>query len=57
MGIRFTRYREAQVVTRDPGAGRGPGKDQIHRSKRPTRGPDSPGMGEAQVATPLTRSR
>ena len=31
IGTRFTRSRWAQVVTRVPGSGRGPGKDQIHQ--------------------------
>ena len=48
---------EAQVVTRVPGSGRGPGKDQIHQVQEAHVGTESPGMGEAQVATPLTRSR
>ena len=31
MGTRFTGPDEAQLVTRVPGSGRGPGKDQIHQ--------------------------
>ena len=47
---------EAHVVTRVPGSGRGPGKDQIQQVQEAHVGTESPGMGEVLVATPLTRS-
>ena len=48
---------EAQVVTRVPVSGRGPGKDQIHQIQEAHVGTESPGMGEVLEATPLTSSR
>ena len=48
---------EAQVMTRVPRLGEDEVRTRFTRSKRPKRGPVSPGTGEAQVATKLTRSR
>ena len=45
------------MVTRVPVLGKDKVRTRFTRSKRPTWGPESPGMGEAQVAITLTRSR
>ena len=48
---------EAQVMTRVPRLGEDEVRTRFTRCKRPTWGPESPGMGEPQVAIPLTRFR